>query len=86
LEIVCNKFKEEVHVPALKVKPLAEGEELLKISDMPNWAQPAFSGMKKLNRVQSKVYKASLFMPENFLLCASTGAGKTNVAMLTILQ
>ena len=46
-----RKGYEEVHVPALKAKPLAEGEELVKISDMPNWAQPTFSGMKQLNRV-----------------------------------
>jgi len=82
----ARKGYEEVHVPALKPKPLAEGEELVKISDMPHWAQSAFSGMKQLNRVQSKVYEIALFTPENLLLCALTGAGKTNVAMLTILQ
>ncbi|XP_077224585.1 DExH-box ATP-dependent RNA helicase DExH12-like [Tasmannia lanceolata] len=81
-----RKGYEEVHVPALKAKPLAPGEELIKISDMPDWAQPAFEGMKQLNRVQSKVYETALFTPENILLCAPTGAGKTNVAMLTILQ
>ncbi|CAN4098719.1 unnamed protein product [Withania somnifera] len=42
--------------------------------------------MTQLNRVQSKVYETALFSPENILLCAPTGAGKTNVAMLTILQ
>ncbi|KAI8023820.1 DExH-box ATP-dependent RNA helicase DExH12 [Camellia lanceoleosa] len=53
---------------------------------MPDWAQPAFKGMNQLNRVQSKVYETSLFIAENILLCAPTGAGKTNVAMLTILE
>ena len=53
---------------------------------MPEWAQPAFKGMAQLNRVQSKVYESALFTAENILLCAPTGAGKTNVAMLTILQ
>ncbi|KAF5946804.1 hypothetical protein HYC85_017032 [Camellia sinensis] len=81
-----KKGYEEVHVPALKPKPLASGEELIKISDMPDWAQPAFKGMNQLNRVQSKVYETALFTAENILLCAPTGAGKTNVAMLTILQ
>ncbi|XP_070055782.1 DExH-box ATP-dependent RNA helicase DExH12-like [Nicotiana tomentosiformis] len=81
-----RKGYEEVHVPALKPKPLTPGEELVKISSIPVWAQPAFSGMTQLNRVQSKVYEAALFSPENILLCAPTGAGKTNVAMLTILQ
>lgn len=81
-----HKGYEEVHVPALKQKAFAPGEELVKISAMPDWAQPAFEGMKQLNRVQSKVYETALFSPENILLCAPTGAGKTNVAMLTILQ
>ncbi|KAJ8559466.1 hypothetical protein K7X08_003524 [Anisodus acutangulus] len=81
-----KKGYEEVHVPALKPKPLAPGEELVMISSIPEWAQPVFSGMTKLNRVQSKVYETALFSPENILLCAPTGAGKTNVAMLTILQ
>lgn len=81
-----RKGYEEVHVPALKPKPLAPGEELIKIADIPDWAQPAFKGMNQLNRIQSKVYETALFTPENILLCAPTGAGKTNVAMLTILQ
>nr|GLL27460.1 DExH-box ATP-dependent RNA helicase DExH12-like [Ipomoea trifida] len=81
-----KKGYEEVHVPALKPKPLAEDEKFVKISSMPEWAQPAFRGMTQLNRVQSKVYETALFTPENILLCAPTGAGKTNVAMLTILQ
>ncbi|KAF0895374.1 hypothetical protein E2562_012405 [Oryza meyeriana var. granulata] len=81
-----HKGYEEVHVPALKSKPYETGEKIVKISDMPQWAQPAFSGMAQLNRVQSKVYDTALFKPDNILLCAPTGAGKTNVAVLTILQ
>uniref|UniRef100_A0A0D9ZCZ7 RNA helicase n=1 Tax=Oryza glumipatula TaxID=40148 RepID=A0A0D9ZCZ7_9ORYZ len=77
---------EEVHVPALKDKPYETGEKVVKISDMPDWAQPAFAGMTQLNRIQSKVYDTALFKPDNILLCAPTGAGKTNVAVLTILQ
>ncbi|OIT02580.1 dexh-box atp-dependent rna helicase dexh12 [Nicotiana attenuata] len=83
---IHKKGYEEVHVPALKLKPLAPGQELVKISSIPEWAQPAFSGMTQLNKVQSKVYETALFTPENILLCAPTGAGKTNVAMFTILQ
>ncbi|KAL6571973.1 DExH-box ATP-dependent RNA helicase DExH12 [Orobanche minor] len=81
-----KKGYEEVHVPALKPMPLADKEQLVKISSMPDWAQPAFRGMSQLNRVQSRVYETALFSAENILLCAPTGAGKTNVAMLTILQ
>jgi len=82
----AKKGYEEVHVPALKPKPFADNEELVKISDMPDWAQPAFEEMKTLNRVQSRVYQTALFQPDNLLLCAPTGAGKTNVAMLAILH
>ncbi|XP_043809314.1 LOW QUALITY PROTEIN: DExH-box ATP-dependent RNA helicase DExH12-like [Manihot esculenta] len=81
-----SKGYEEVHVPALKPKPVAPDEKLVKISDMPDWAQPAFKGMQQLNRVQSRVYETALFKADNVLLCAPTGAGKTNVAVLTILQ
>ncbi|XP_030527383.2 DExH-box ATP-dependent RNA helicase DExH12-like [Rhodamnia argentea] len=80
-----SKGYEEVHVPVLKAKP-DPNEKLVKISALPDWAQPAFKGMQQLNRVQSKVYETALFSAENILLCAPTGAGKTNVAVLTILQ
>ncbi|MCO5611954.1 hypothetical protein L7F22_066214 [Adiantum nelumboides] len=81
-----KKGYEEVHVPHLKPKHIAEGEELVRITDMPDWAQAAFLGMMKLHRVQSKVYEIALFTPENLLPCVPTGAGKTNVAMVTILH
>ncbi|KAF1790109.1 P-loop containing nucleoside triphosphate hydrolase [Phytophthora cactorum] len=53
---------------------------------VPAWAQGAFKGMESLNRVQSKMFPAAFKTSENLLLCAPTGAGKTNVAMLTILH
>lgn len=48
--------------------------------------QSAFKGMKNLNQIQSVVYKTAYKMNENLLICAPTGAGKTNIAMLTILH
>lgn len=42
--------------------------------------------MEKLNRIQSKMHEAALLSPENLLLCAPTGAGKTNVALMTMLH
>ncbi|KAK1605427.1 hypothetical protein QYE76_029100 [Lolium multiflorum] len=83
---IQQKGYEEVHVPALRAMPYESSEKIVKISEMPEWAQPAFAGMTQLNRVQSKVYDTALFKPDNILLCAPTGAGKTNVAMLTILH
>ncbi|MFS7899848.1 putative RNA helicase [Helianthus anomalus] len=51
---------------------------------MPHWTRMAFDGLTKLNRVQSKVYETALFKSDNVAML--TGSGKTNVAMLTILQ
>ena len=48
--------------------------------------QMAFQGMKSLNRIQSVVFEAAYRTNENLLVCAPTGAGKTNVAMLCITQ
>eukprot|EP00611_Tribonema_gayanum_P026985 TRINITY_DN6549_c0_g3_i1.p1 TRINITY_DN6549_c0_g3~~TRINITY_DN6549_c0_g3_i1.p1 ORF type:complete len:2065 (-),score=717.17 TRINITY_DN6549_c0_g3_i1:1631-7681(-) len=80
-----KKGYEEVHVPALRhVAP--EGELLVPIADLPAWTQPAFTGMDKLNRIQSRMKDAALNGGDNLLLCAPTGAGKTNVAMLAMLH
>ncbi|CAD6191493.1 unnamed protein product [Caenorhabditis auriculariae] len=81
-----KKSYEEIHVPALKPKPFAEGEKLVSVSDLPSFAQKAFDGYKSLNRIQSRLCKSALHSDEHLLLCAPTGAGKTNVALLTILQ
>jgi pre-mRNA-splicing helicase BRR2 len=75
-------------VPAVKQTSKAETErKLIPISDLPSWAQKAFpESMSKLNLIQSKLYPAAFKSPENLLVCAPTGAGKTNIAMLSILQ
>ncbi len=80
-----RKGYEEVHVPAIR-SIIPKDEKLIEISDLPPWTHAAFQGMDKLNRVQSKMYEAALYTSENLLLCAPTGAGKTNVAMLAVLN
>ena len=42
--------------------------------------------MITLNTIQSKLFEAAFKTPENLLVCAPTGAGNTNIALLTILQ
>ena len=81
-----EKGYETVHVPALKPKSFSDDEKLVPIETLPTYAQPAFEGFKTLNRVQSKLSQTCLHSDENLLLCAPTGAGKTNVAMLSILR
>ena len=62
------------------------GKNLVPISSLDEIGQAAFAGMKSLNRIQSVVFEAAYKSNENLLVCAPTGAGKTNVAMLTIVQ
>ena len=82
-----KKGYEEVHVPALRPK-IASNEKLVQVSDLPDWVQPAFStlNVRSLNRVQSKMLQAALYESHNLLLCAPTGAGKTNVALMCMLH
>ena len=80
-----KKGYEEVHVPAIR-SVIPKDEKLVLISELPEWTQPCFKGMEKLNRVQSKMCDVALRSSENILLCAPTGAGKTNVACLTMMN
>jgi pre-mRNA-splicing helicase BRR2 len=82
---VTKKGYEEVHVPYQK-KPPPNEMDLMPLSDLPSWTHAAFKGIKHLNPVQSKVCNVALTTSENILLCAPTGAGKTNVACLTMLN
>ena len=76
---------EEVFVPAVRQKK--SEEKLIPINSLPEWARAAFpSYMKDLNRIQSRLYNSAFKTPENLLVCAPTGAGKTNIAMLSCLQ
>ncbi|EGR33237.1 hypothetical protein IMG5_058570 [Ichthyophthirius multifiliis] len=77
------KGYDEIYVPATKHTDIAEKK---KISSLPKWAQLAFKDFEELNPIQTKVCDTALNSPENMLICAPTGAGKTNVALLTMLQ
>ena len=50
---------ERVDVPPPKDIIIPDPNNLVPISDLPDWAQPAFAGTDRLNTVQSKVYKAA---------------------------
>jgi pre-mRNA-splicing helicase BRR2 len=82
---VQKKGYEEVHVPAMK--NIEHKSKLVEISSLPVWARLAFGEkIKRLNPLQSKVYQSAFHSDESMLVCAPTGAGKTNVACLTMLQ
>ncbi|KAI0136029.1 Sec63-domain-containing protein [Hypoxylon sp. NC0597] len=77
---------EEFIVPAGKTGTLLPGHKLVNIADMDGLCRRTFKGYKTLNRMQSLVYPVAYKSSENMLICAPTGAGKTDAAMLTILQ
>ena len=86
---VTSKLKyEEIHVPPEAANaPLPDlGINKLNISTLDVQAQKAFQGTKSLNLIQSIVYETAYKTNENLLICAPTGAGKTNIAMLTVLR
>ncbi|CAF0861832.1 unnamed protein product [Brachionus calyciflorus] len=90
-----NSF-EEVFIPAVDSISLADPQkfkntneeiclrEFIKICDLDDLGKIAFKGFKTLNRIQSIVFETAYNTNNNLLICAPTGAGKTNIAMLAI--
>jgi replicative superfamily II helicase len=60
--------------------------DLVKISQMENFARLSFPGYSNLNLMQSIVYETISFTNENVLVSAPTGSGKTDIAVLSILK
>ncbi|XP_014260585.1 activating signal cointegrator 1 complex subunit 3 [Cimex lectularius] len=88
-ENVCrvdNKQYEEVNIPIPPPTPLNVGNNLIPIDSLDEYGKLAFSGMKSLNRIQSVVFETAYNTNENLLICAPTGAGKTNIALLTVMH
>lgn len=82
-----NKMYEEINLPAnMAPVDLGVGEQRVQITDLDEIGQMAFKGVKELNRIQSVVFERAYHSNDNLLICAPTGAGKTNVAMLTIIN
>ena len=79
------KGYEEIHVPAFEPRGYKK-EDMIPVADMPAWSHSSFEGITDLNPVQSRCYNCAFERSDNMLLCAPTGAGKTNVAMLSILH
>lgn len=80
------KGYEEIHVPAPKRKQVPGERPLIPTSDLPAWARTGFGSSKSLNRIQTECYDSAFEGDGNMLICAPTGSGKTNVAMLTMLR
>lgn len=76
---------EEVYIPPVIPPPL-EKSKLVPVTVFDDFSRIAFRGITHLNRMQSKVYPVAYKTNENMLVCAPTGAGKTNVALMTVMH
>ena len=73
-------------IPHTSASPPPVGDERVWIDQLDDLAQLVFKGTKTLNRIQTVVFDAAYYTNENLLISAPTGAGKTNIAMLTVLN
>lgn len=83
-EPIHNDGYIEFHIEPKKRPPLRS--DLIKISELPEHEAKAFSGIKELNYIQSRIYKKAMTTDSSLLICAPTGSGKTNIAMLAMLR
>jgi pre-mRNA-splicing helicase BRR2 len=80
------KGYEEIHVPAPQRRQKTNERPLIATSQLPSWAQIGFGKSAQLNRIQTECYDSAFEGDGNMLICAPTGSGKTNVAMLAMLR
>ncbi|KAJ5691837.1 hypothetical protein N7462_001260 [Penicillium macrosclerotiorum] len=76
----------EHEIPASSVGAVSKNQKLVEIAGLDGLCRGTFKGYKALNRMQSLLYDVAYKTSENMLICAPTGAGKTDAAMLTILN
>ncbi|CAG9112769.1 unnamed protein product [Plutella xylostella] len=81
-----NKEYEEVTIPKNEQATLTVGNQRVPVSQLDAIGQMAFENVKELNRIQSVVFQTAYHTNENLLICAPTGAGKTNIALLTVVH
>lgn len=76
---------EEYAIPAGRKGVLGPGQKLVKISDLDGLCRNTFVGYKNLNRMQSLVYPVAYKTHENLLVCAPTGAVRSQFSFSTLL-
>ncbi|KAJ2369024.1 activating signal cointegrator 1 complex subunit 3 [Coemansia sp. RSA 2610] len=88
LGTVRNEFSdhEEITIPVARAAVRQATEQPVLIDDMDPLCRYTFRKYTSLNRIQSIIYPTAYGTNENILLSAPTGAGKTDVALLTILR
>lgn len=72
--------------PEQKANKWIKDSQLVNVKDLDFLCVGTFKNYKTLNKMQSLVFPVAYNTNENMLVCAPTGAGKTDVALLTILH
>lgn len=77
-ELFVPPSKNEIEYP--------EGYHSIDVNTLDKYSKICFENIKTLNTIQSIVFQQCYNTLENLLICAPTGAGKTNIAMLAVLK
>ncbi|KAI4463430.1 sec63 domain-containing [Holotrichia oblita] len=77
---------DEITIPSRKSTEKINFVPKIKVSTMDKIGKMVFRDIESFNHIQSEVYPVAYHTNENMLICAPTGAGKTNIALLTIVQ
>jgi pre-mRNA-splicing helicase BRR2 len=80
------KGYEEIHVPPPQRRKTSSDQPDLPTTVLPEWARIGFGSSAKLNPIQTRCFPTAFKEDGNMLICAPTGSGKTNVAMLAMLR
>lgn len=84
-EPIRKEGYQEYHIEPKKRLPHRD-DNLIKIENLPEDERKAFADFKTLNLIQSRIYDKAVKTDTSLLICAPTGAGKTNIAILTMLR
>lgn len=58
----------------------------IKISQLDAIGRSVFEEIEEFNEIQSEVFPVAYQTNENMLICAPTGAGKTNIALMAVVH
>lgn len=81
---VNTEISEEVTIPPRRLNQPLDMSECIPVKSLDAIGRTVFKDIKSFNYIQSQVFQVAYNTNENMLICAPTGAGKTNIALLTI--
>ncbi|KAF5297298.1 hypothetical protein FQA39_LY12137 [Lamprigera yunnana] len=87
-DAVVNTFDlyDEITIPARKNNINPAHLSKISVDTLDLIGKMVFKDIRHFNHIQSKVFEIAYNTNENMLVCAPTGAGKTNIALMTIVN